>query len=310
MSHSDNDLNKIPLHLHPLLRYAYGLFKSHSVADEMSILAEFTGKDWPPMDQVAMAHLPGRVHEAFMANKALTREFLQWALSRRECTNYTYDLQTESVAYLISFVAVTAGIERSVAEKYIQELEEDRALRSHLQDSIRTHLSSVADTEIFYGRRLGWYALVRAKKPKTVVETGIDKGMGSCVLAAALLRNAAEGSPGRYYGIDINPGAGVCFGGEYAKTGEILFGDSAQMLERLPFTIDFLIADSCHAEGYEGKEYGAAQDKLNPEGVVISDSDYAELANFALKTGRKFLFWPEWPKDHFYKGAGIALAYR
>jgi predicted O-methyltransferase YrrM len=262
------------------------------------------------MDQVAMAHLPGRVYEAFMSNKTLTREFLNWVVSRRECTNYTYDLQTASIAYLTSFVAVTAGIERSVAEKYIQEIEEDRALRSHLQEHIRTHLSSVADTEIFYGRRLGWYALVRARKPKTVVETGIDKGMGSCVLAAALLRNAAEGSPGRYYGIDINPRAGICFGGEYDKVGEILFGDSAQILGRISFEIDFLIADSCHAEGYEGKEYGAVQDKLHANALIISDADYAELANFALKTGRQFLFWPEWSKDHFARGAGIAIAYR
>jgi hypothetical protein len=276
----------------------------------MAILAEFAGKDWPPMDPVAMNHLPGRVYEAFMSNKTLTREFLHWVASRRECTNYTYDLTTASIAYLTSFVAVTAGIERSVAEKYIQEVEEDLALRSHLQECIRTHLSSVADTDIFYGRRLGWYALVRAKKPKTVVETGIDKGMGSCVLAAALLRNAAEGSPGRYYGIDINARAGICFSGEYQKVGEILFGDSAQMLQRLSSTIDFLIADSCHAEGYESKEYGAVQDKLSPEAIVISDSDYAELANFALKTGRKFLFWPEWSKDHFARGAGIAIAYR
>ena len=39
-----------------------------------------------------------------------------------------------------------------------------------------------------YGRRLGWYALVRALKPRTVVETGADKGLGSCVLAALRLR--------------------------------------------------------------------------------------------------------------------------
>lgn len=310
MSAPENDLNKIPLQLHPLLRYAYGLFKSHAIADEMAVLAEFADKDCPPMDQIAMNHLPSRVYEAFMANKTLTREFLHWVVSRRECTNYTYDLTAASIAYLTSFVAVTAGIERSVAEKYIQELEEDRALRSHLQESIRTHRSSIADTDIFYGRRLGWYAFVRAKKPRTVIETGIDQGMGSCVLAAALLRNAAEGSPGHYYGIDINAGAGIYFAGEYAKVGDILYGDSAQMLGRLGCQIDFLIADSCHAEGYESQEYAAVQDKLSPEAIVISDSDYAELANFALKTGRKFLFWPEWSKDHFARGAGIAIAYR
>ncbi len=36
----------------------------------------------------------------------------------------------------------------------------------------------------------------------------MDKGLGSVVLAAALLRNAAEGHPGRLTSLDINPEAG------------------------------------------------------------------------------------------------------
>ncbi len=261
------------------------------------------------MDELAMAHLPGRIFEAYQSHKYLSAEFLEWALTKREATNYTYDLQPASFEYLASFISVTAGIERPVAQMYIRELQEDQALRAHLQNAVQTLMPSTADTDIHYGRRLGWYAMVRAKKPKVVIETGLDKGMGSCVLSAALLRNAQEGAPGRYYGIDINPRAGGCFGGEYARVGELIFGDSAQVLAQLPFAIDFLIADSCHAEGYEGKEYSAVSEKLAPQAVLISDADHVELANFALRTGRKFLFWPEWPKDHFYPGAGIAMAY-
>ena len=30
-------------------------------------------------------------------------------------------------------------------------------------------------------------------KPKIVVETGVDKGLGACVLTAALMKNSEEG---------------------------------------------------------------------------------------------------------------------
>ncbi|MGU9956682.1 MAG: hypothetical protein ACNYPI_03275 [Arenicellales bacterium WSBS_2016_MAG_OTU3] len=61
----------------------------------------------------------------------------------------------------------------------------------------------------------------KSTKPKTVIETGIDKGMGSVVLASALLRNIEEGFPGEYFGTDINPDAGYMFNGKYAKVGKI-----------------------------------------------------------------------------------------
>lgn len=305
-----NDLTTIPGQLHPLLSYVYGLFKSRAAASEMEVLKKFAGVQFPPMEQDAVNLLPARVHEAFMAKGALTPEFINWIFHKREFTNYTYDLSPSSRSYLTSFVATTANIPYATADAYISELENDTQLKQHLQQTIAATMPSSADMEIFYGRRLGWYALARASKPKVIVETGLDKGMGSCVLAAALLRNAKEGQPGRYFGIDIHPNTGTLYHGMYAETGQLLFGDSATVLAQFPHTIDFLIADSSHAEGYEGKEYSAIKEKLSQNALIISDSDYEALGEFALQTNRKFLYWPEWPVNHFYPGAGIALAYR
>lgn len=180
------NLSDIPYHLSPLVRYVYGRFKSLSSADELSALARFVGRNFPPMDEVAMAHLPARIHEAFQSNKALIPELLEWALNRRETTNYTYELEPSSVAYLISFVATTAGIERSQAEQYIREFEEDHTLRAHLQDSIRTLLPSIADTTIYYGRRLGWYALARTRKPKLSSRPASTRGCAGKVLQRSI----------------------------------------------------------------------------------------------------------------------------
>src|SRR5262249_34879230 len=196
---------------------------------------------------------------------------------------------------------------------YVRELEEDEALRSHvrtctLEDS---HYRDVADPEARYGRRLGWYAMVRCLAPKVVVETGIDKGLGSVVLAEALLRNGSEGRPGRYYGTDSNPKAGFLFREPYAQVGGILFGDSIESLKRLDEQIDLFVNDSSHSAEYEGKEYRAVEHKLTPDAVVIGDNAHVtdELLRFAHRTGRRFLYFQEKPRAHWYPGAGIGVSF-
>ena len=83
-----------------------------------------------------------------------------------------------------------------------------------------------ADLRVDFGRRLGWYAFARTMKPKIIVETGVDKGIGSVLLCSALLKNKEEGFEGRFFGTDINPEAGYLLNGKYAEVGKILYGDS------------------------------------------------------------------------------------
>jgi hypothetical protein len=85
-------------------------------------------------------------------------------------------------------------------------------------------------------------------KPGLVVETGVDKGLGSVVLASALRRNRAEGFPGEYLGNDINPHAGFLLQETYALGGCIAIGDSIEMLKKLEANIDLFINDSVDPE--------------------------------------------------------------
>jgi predicted O-methyltransferase YrrM len=169
-----------------------------------------------------------------------------------------------------------------------------------------------ANAEMPYGRRLGWYALVRALKPRFIVETGVDKGLGACVLTAALRRNVADGSEGRYIGTDINPEAGYLLRGEYARYGEILYGDSIESLATLTEQIDIFINDSDHSAEYEAREYVVVQDKLSDNALIVCDNAHVTdcLMQFALETDRHFLFVREEPAGHWYGGAGIGVAFR
>jgi predicted O-methyltransferase YrrM len=234
----------------------------------------------------------------------------RWWRDSREITNFTYDLTPRNLRHLAAFLAQASGAELSRVQALMRELDEDEALHAHVR---RATLASPdvqhADACPRYGRRVGWYALVRLLRPRLVVETGVDKGLGACVLTAALLRNAAEGAPGRYLGIDRNPQAGWLLSGPWSRAGRVVHGDSLEELARLE-GIDFLLHDSDHTPEHEAREYAVALPRLSDGGVVVSDNAHAgdALWRFASETKRRYLYFAEEPRAHWYRGGGIGLA--
>lgn len=236
----------------------------------------------------------------------------RWLFTSREYTNYTYDLTDLNTLHLAFFISNATGVPVETARAYIRELEEDESLREHIQ--VTTEASQerrFADRRARYGRRLGWYALVRILKPRVVVETGVDKGLGACVLTAALLRNAAEGSAGRYYGTDIQPRSGFLLSGPYREIAQVMVGDSIETLSSFDQTIDLFISDSDHTPGYEEREYEVVSPRLAPGAFIVSDTaeETRALADFALRTGRTFCYFQERPARHWWHGTGMGIAY-
>jgi predicted O-methyltransferase YrrM len=234
-----------------------------------------------------------------------------WLIHSREHTNYTYHLTDLNRRYLIAFVAHITEQSYQSVEKYVLELENNLELKTYLQEQTRLQKDKWADIEPKFARRLAWYALVRIRKPKVVIETGVDKGLGSCILTAALLKNQEEGNSGYYYGTDINPKAGYLLQMPYSQVGEILYGDSIESLRKLDKEIDLFINDSDHSAEYEANEYQIIQSKLSNHAMILSDNahDTDALLNFAQKAGRKFLFYKEQPARHWYSGAGIGVVF-
>ena len=255
---------------------------------------------------------PYRLLTALQATlPALFRAFT-WAFTSREHYNFTYHLQPLNLRYLASFIATVTNQDYVTIEKYIREVENDDQLKRHIQqmtaESVERH---VADREVRFGRRLGWYALIRATKPRIAVETGIDKGLGSCLIAAALMRNAQEGSPGKMYGLDLNPNAGYLLREPYSNFGTIIFGDSHQTILTLPEGVDFFIHDSDHAPEHETIEFNLIKPKLSPNAFVLSDNSETTdvLLNFANANNMNFLYFSESPAKHWVQPSGIGIAF-
>lgn len=257
--------------------------------------------------------MPKRLRFALHYYEKPLKNMAVWLFQSNETANFTYDLTPMNREHLAWFVSVITGCPLERIKGYIDEIEGDAQLRAHIRDAVlASDQRYTSDLEAHYGRRIGWYAFVRALKPRVVVETGVDQGLGSCVLAAALLRNEAEGKPGMAYGTDIRPEAGFLLRGPYARVAKTLYGDSIESLQKLDQPIDLFVNDSDHSAEYEYREYQTIADKLSPNGIILGDNAHVtpSLMRFAGETGRSFLFFQERPEAHWYPGAGIGVAFR
>ena len=67
---------------------------------------------------------------------------------------------------------------------------------------------------------------------------GVDRGVGTCVLAAAILRNQSEGAPGSIVGLDINPYAGRFVAAPYDAVVRLAIQDCWNYLDSESREID------------------------------------------------------------------------
>ncbi|MCP9754331.1 class I SAM-dependent methyltransferase [Lacihabitans sp. CCS-44] len=239
-------------------------------------------------------------------------QIFKWGLNSNEDTNFTYDITSDNRKVLIHTISAITNTEYNLVEKYIEEIENDQYLVEIISQAIEnSDFKHVADKKVKLGRRIGWYAFIRILRPKVVIETGVDKGLGSLVICSALLKNKEDGFEGKYYGTDINPDAGYFLQGKFKTVGSIIYGDSITSLKSLNETIDLFINDSDHSANYEFEEYMTIANKLSKGAIILGDNSHctSKLADFSLISNRKFLFYQEIPKDHWYVGSGIGISY-
>jgi predicted O-methyltransferase YrrM len=251
--------------------------------------------------------------ERFKARMALAQSYYssvaseidKWARYSREDDNFSFDLTQQNLNYLAATVAALTGAPIDRVSALMSEPDHD--LKSFMETRAAT---LPIDSPTGFGRRLGWYAIARITKPTVIIETGVRHGLGSVLLCSALQRNSQEGSPGKYFGTDIDPAAGVLLAAPFDAYGQILYGDSIKSLQSFDQKIDLFINDSDHSAEYEYQEYLTIKDKLSPRGIILGDNAHStdSLFRFSRENGRRFLFFKEQPKDHWYPGAGIGIS--
>jgi hypothetical protein len=255
-----------------------------------------------------LAAFPVRARMVADYDSRLLGRSTRWLVRSREHTNFTYDLTARNREHLAWWVANLAGVQDvEKVRGLISELDDDTELNAHIsQATLLSDRRGLADREVRFGRRLGWYALTRILQPEHIVETGTDKGLGSCVFAAALLRNGH----GRLTTVDINPDSGYLITGRYAAVVDRVMGDSIDVMGSGTTPVDMFIHDSWHTFEHEFGELEAVAPRLSPGAMVLSDNahDSDALLRWAEKSGRRFTFFREEPSGHWWPGDGIGAA--
>src|SRR5215475_2416198 len=232
---------------------------------------------------------------------------VDWLIRGRETTNFTYDLNSLNRVQLSWFISAVTSATISQVRTWMQELDDDSQLAEHLTGRLTSNpRRRICATQPHWARRSGWYAIVRAAQPEHVVETGTHLGLGSCVIAAALLRNGH----GRLTTIDIDPEAGYLIGEPWASAIDRRVGNSIDILGTLR-GIDMFLHDSLHTYDYEAQELAAAEPHLRADAIVLSDNAHesSALSDWAERSDRRYLFFKEQPLDHWWPGDGIGAAW-
>ena len=253
------------------------------------------------------AALPLRTMAVARYDARLIGRSLNWLAQGRETTNYTYDLEPLNLGQLCWFVSTITGAEVGQARAWVDELQTDQEFQGRLQRRLASNPTRrICAAEPHLARRLGWYAMVRAMEPDNVVETGTHLGLGSCVIAAALLRNGH----GRLTTIDIDSDAGYLIDEPWASVIDRRTGSSVKELATMR-DVDMFLHDSLHTYEYETEELTAVEPNLRADAIILSDNahDSAALSDWAERTGRRYLFFKEQPVSHWWPGDGIGVAW-
>jgi predicted O-methyltransferase YrrM len=258
----------------------------------------------------SLAAFPTRLAKVARHDAKVVRTSAAWLFTSREHHNFTYDLTPRNREHMAWFVSAVCDVPVADVRTWFDELESDTALRTHIETATAgAARRGLADRTPRYARRMGWYAMIRALRPQHVVETGVDKGLGTCVIAAALLRNGS----GRVTSLDINPEAGYLAKGEpWSKVVDLVIGDSLASIGALDRPVDLFLHDSDHHTKHERREFTAVEPHLAPGALLLTDNVTATdvLMRHAEATGRRFLAFREQPLHHWYPGDGIGAAWR
>jgi hypothetical protein len=258
-----------------------------------------------------VAAFPVRLTAVARHNARHLRMSASWLLTSREHVYYTYDLEPLNLEHLAWFIATVACHPVDAVRGYFAEFQTDDKLRGVVGEGLRrSSRSATTDPVVRYGRRIGWYAIVRALQPEFVVETGTNRGLGSAVIAAALLRNGH----GRLTTVDLDDRSGELILPPYDAVIEHVVSDSLKFLaspQARQAPIDLLFVDTGYTAEHERAELVAAGPLLSADAVVVATKTYCwpELQRWSEEQGRGFLHFGEKPRDHWYPGVGIGASF-
>lgn len=239
------------------------------------------------------------------------RDHLSFVLLDPETNNFTYEIGNQ--LQLADWVAAVARCSADTARQYVSEPGADAVLQTRLRGAtagrwLWTHRAPS------FGKRLGWYALARALKPKLIVEVGVHDGLGTLALLRALERNLDEdGAAGRLVSFEVNPSGGWLVGSD--RLWELRRQPSEEGLSEVlenAGPLGMFVYDGWHSLEHERWNLQLAASHLDRGGVLLSDDAQTTqaLPGVCSERALEYFAFTETPVGHFYPGSVLGAGRR
>ena len=258
------------------------------------------------LNRVRWARKLTHVRGVLPGGTATTVDKLSYVAWGPELGDYSFDIaDNDAVAQFLGPVlsqppeAVRAAIDEAYADEPLHE------------DYARARRRALLPRYLALSQRSLWWAIVRLRKPKLIVEAGVWYGLGSAVLLRALELNAQEGHEGRLMSFDPDPTAGWLVPARLRDRWTWIQATTEAALEThlRGHQLDFFIEDTPHNYARERAGYEVALRFSAPGAVLISSNgeNTTALADACDAHGLPYHHKNYLPRRHFYVSNGVAL---
>jgi hypothetical protein len=231
---------------------------------------------------------------------------LRYILWDPEVESFSYELANEP--QYAEFISGVLGEPREQVIAWMEEAKRDPVLNRDRG----FHWSSKRRQPM--GNRLMWYPIVRATKPRVIVEAGVHEGLGSEVLLAALERNEREGFPGKLISFDIHEDTGWLVAPHLKKNWQFVLESTltgmARVLREQDLRVDMFIHETLHTDETVRTEMDAVLRHAGPQLVVVDSSGMLlpTLRQYCQLHETQHHYFLDRPKDHIVTSYGTAFA--
>jgi predicted O-methyltransferase YrrM len=236
------------------------------------------------------------------------REHLRYILLDPEVESYTY--RVANVAGMLETIADATGAPIDELRRYVLEADTDPELRDNLARRLRWRLDVKRRPEL--ANRLGWYVLIRALRPRLIVETGIYNGFGSLTLLRALERNELDGTVGELISFDSSELAGTFVDRRRHPGWRRVVGMTTDVLEDTLAgrEIGALFQDSDHSVAVQQLEFGTALAQSEPTLLLVdaSGGQTPVLEQLSRERGGDYRRVRLGATDHWYQRGELTFA--
>ena len=225
-----------------------------------------------------------------------------------------WDPEVESFSYevanldeLARSLAPLLGVEVAQVKGWIDEARTDPILTRDRG----FHWSSKRRQPL--GNRTVWYPVIRATKPRLIVEAGVHEGLGSEMLLVALRRNAAEGHPGKLLSFDIFEDTGWLVAPELRDNWELVLESTLTGMDPAlsGSAVDLFVHETPHSDETINHEVGVALRHAGDRGLVVIDSSghtNAALRRICESSGARCEYFGDVPLNHIVRSNGTNIA--